>query len=887
MNRTGTSIRPRLFERLKAAVLNIPLRPVDMQSTRMPDLEVWKAPHRAVDMRDWEVAYNMANNAERPDRTRLLDLYDSLLVDSHLASNMESRVLRVVRSKFRLVNAKGDAVPELLRLFEHQWFEDFLRYTAESKFRGHTLIELSELAGPGQLTDVNRIDPRNVLPWSGVVVKRRGEETGYKFREAPLKDYLIEVGRADDLGLLSQVAPVAVVKKYAIGSWSDYVEKFGIPARWVKSSSTDKMRVRQLEEVMQNMVSAAYAVIHGDEEIQVMPTPGTDAHKVFDELISRMNSEISKRILGQDGTSDNKDASGTYGSLKVLQTVAEDRHQADKSAALYVINNELLPRLVLLGYPLKGIRFEWDSMRDLSASEVVDAVAKLGMVYDIDPKYVEERTGMRILGARRMPGELGGDGTGSGRQGGADPEPDDDDPDDDDPDDDDPDDDPEPPKDRKKPKAFRSKRPIGFRTSRPTTALSCCPGCGGARVMAAAPSITTDAIDALLGAAFKGEDWSQPYFAEVGQHYRDGLLSTWNTSLQSLDYNAVDHGAAAAMELNVFRFSAAKTTAALLDLNREVKNSKGFADFKRRAHESGLLDDYNKHKLAVEYQLAVNTGMQSSRYWQQVRDRDAFPYLEYYTQGDDQVRPAHAALDGKVFKSDDPVWDKIYPPNGWNCRCTVLPVAFKPEEVLTEQQGLALMASDPKGYEAMQKGGFLVNRAKVKEVFDLNKAYTDELRGKDPKAFTFNLEQSYGEDMSHATLKAAGLPARGQGLADQQAAMDWFEANAMHTDSDGIQVLVTKDSAGRPITLGPHTLRMKGGDGGFAVANRIPDVLKAPDELWITSIHDRPVMSYVKLYDEGTMRVAVGIDDKELFVHSFTGNLSDAQRSGLLIKPLR
>ena len=76
----------------------------------MPDLEQWNMPHRSVDMQDWEVAKNMARNLLRPDRARLMDLYDSILVDSHLASAMESRVLRVVRSKYRLENADRKSV---------------------------------------------------------------------------------------------------------------------------------------------------------------------------------------------------------------------------------------------------------------------------------------------------------------------------------------------------------------------------------------------------------------------------------------------------------------------------------------------------------------------------------------------------------------------------------------------------------------------------------------------------------------------------------------------------------------------------------------------------------------------------------------------------------
>ncbi len=53
---------------------------------------------------------------------------------------------------------------------------------------------------------------------------------------------------------------------------------------------------------------------------------------------------------------------------------------------------------------------------------------------------------------------------------------------------------------------------------------------------------------------------------------------------------------------------------------------------------------------------------------------EALPYWQYWTAGDLRVRPAHAALDGFCARAIDPVWLRIYPPNGFNCRCCVIPV---------------------------------------------------------------------------------------------------------------------------------------------------------------------------------------------------------------------
>ncbi|HEP9359748.1 TPA: minor capsid protein, partial [Pseudomonas aeruginosa] len=42
---------------------------------------------------------------------------------------------------------------------------------------------------------------------------------------------------------------------------------------------------------------------------------------------------------------------------------------------------------------------------------------------------------------------------------------------------------------------------------------------------------------------------------------------------------------------------------------------------------------------------------------------------------DGKTRPSHAALNGVVYRHDDPVWSSIYPPNGFNCRCRVTAIS--------------------------------------------------------------------------------------------------------------------------------------------------------------------------------------------------------------------
>ena len=48
---------------------------------------------------------------------------------------------------------------------------------------------------------------------------------------------------------------------------------------------------------------------------------------------------------------------------------------------------------------------------------------------------------------------------------------------------------------------------------------------------------------------------------------------------------------------------------------------------------------------------------------------EALPYWVYLTANDSRVRDEHAALHEKAWPAGDPEAVRVYPPNGWQCRC--------------------------------------------------------------------------------------------------------------------------------------------------------------------------------------------------------------------------
>lgn len=100
------------------------------------------------------------------------------------------------------------------------------------------------------------------------------------------------------------------------------------------------------------------------------------------------------------------------------------------------------------------------------------------------------------------------------------------------------------------------------------------------------------------------------------------------------------------------------------------------------AAEAGGITAVNPFHAETVFRTNVQTAYNAGRYemYHAGEVADAFPYFQYHTVGDDRVRPAHAQMDGYIARRDDPVWDTWWPPNGFNCRCTVTAISVEEAE---------------------------------------------------------------------------------------------------------------------------------------------------------------------------------------------------------------
>jgi SPP1 gp7 family putative phage head morphogenesis protein len=80
-------------------------------------------------------------------------------------------------------------------------------------------------------------------------------------------------------------------------------------------------------------------------------------------------------------------------------------------------------------------------------------------------------------------------------------------------------------------------------------------------------------------------------------------------------------------------------------------------------------------RLETIFRTNLQGAYMAGRYKGMVEASDSHPYWMYSAVLDDRTRPRHRSLNGRVFRWNDPIWQVIYPPNGYNCRCRVRPLS--------------------------------------------------------------------------------------------------------------------------------------------------------------------------------------------------------------------
>ena len=351
------------------------------------------------DIQKWRNALALAQSPINPRSYPLQDLYDNLDSDGHYLAQKELRKTATSGYGFSIIDKKnGEVNQEKTDFFCGEWFFIFLDYALDSIFKGFTLIELTD---PKNLT-FEVIPRRNVVGTLGIVQRDISDNKGINFNAKEYQNTLIKVGKPSDLGLMADLCGQLIWKRNAQQSWAEFTERFGMPLITATTSQTSPADIRQLDTMLAELGESARAVLPDGTTINVTPFAGSDAYKVYDSQIDRINAEISKPITG--GTMVTDDGSSRSQSEVHERNLDDKLSEADRRMISFVVNGQLIPLLNRFKYPFnpETDKFQFNASFELSLTEhwnIVNQMIVQG--YDVDEKWLAQTFNVPITGKQK------------------------------------------------------------------------------------------------------------------------------------------------------------------------------------------------------------------------------------------------------------------------------------------------------------------------------------------------------------------------------------------------------------------------------------------------------------------------------------------------------
>lgn len=361
------------------------------------------------DLRVYRNAVLAAENPITPNRFQLLQVYNMVQLDAHLSAAMQQRKNLTLGREFCVFNPDGKENEEKTKLIRKKWFRDFLDMALDSLFWGHSLSQFDSIIninGDDEFKCVDLVPRIYVKPEFHIVTNDTSAVTGTDYLDMPWANWVIGVGKSRDLGLLLKAAPLVIWKKNAFGAWSEFVEKFGNPTRIGKTNVRDEATRSNMDNYLKQMSVAGYAVIDTDDLIELVETKQQDAFNVFDMMIQRVNSEISKLILGQTSTLEEK---SFVGSAEVHERVLQGYAYLDEQLINSVLNYQLLPMLNAHGFGFEGLSIapEAEDAWDLTEKSAFDIALINSGKFKLTPEYIKEKYGTEVMAVEEQGSESG------------------------------------------------------------------------------------------------------------------------------------------------------------------------------------------------------------------------------------------------------------------------------------------------------------------------------------------------------------------------------------------------------------------------------------------------------------------------------------------------
>jgi hypothetical protein len=353
------------------------------------------------------------------DRSRLIDLYEACLQqDAHIRAVIETLLSQILGDRYMLarINEKGKYIKDIkaTQKIQGSQFDKIIRGIVEAKLYGYTLLEIMPHVNPktGKLAEVNIVERRNVLPDQRIVVKRQGlwlPHWNLNSKTYSRNYILINTG---DIGLFSATTPLILAKKFTVANYVNFSHTYGQPiihGKTVSENNTDRKRLaNDIANAAQNKV-----IVTGlDDEVDIKTFTMSNSEKIYTSLIEFVNSEVSNMILGSESMAGGMQS--YVGSTKAHQDIFRERIEVYRRYIENIMNEEIVPRLVEMGYIDSGLDFKYSNRIEMNNEDRIKLYNLITDKYEVTADEIEKEFGIHVGKQLNVMPDIGGGGSGMG-----------------------------------------------------------------------------------------------------------------------------------------------------------------------------------------------------------------------------------------------------------------------------------------------------------------------------------------------------------------------------------------------------------------------------------------------------------------------------------------
>gem|GEM_PF-1185600 len=618
---------------------------------------------------------NAINQANDGKLQALQGLFDQLYKnDDNLAADTDVRTEAIKTAQYTLPDKLSTQQTEYFTEFLDKFVPDLIDQVMDYKLRGLVFRQIIYEMDEGK-SAVYKV--KSFLDYQTLDLRAENDEVVLYVSDEPVRLNLANfIAKFNRYPVYESLLRYYAFTFTALNHWAEFMETYGKPIRIGKyQSGTPQTEKDTLWHAIKSLGTDLAAMISEKTVIEFVEHKGVSASSdLYKDLLIFCQESVTKRILGQVLTTMSQDT-GSYAQSQIHNLVRKDIQNGDlRDAGLYI--SEICTLLNRINFNDDEIVVKLHQAEPIDLASRIDIDLKLASVIEIDDDYFYETYGIpKPKNAKRS---LKVEDTSCLVEGNT--------------------------------TTLNPQRNQRLHRANAKHSLNETEGCLNSEGVFNAIDIKrlkpyvepvlnkySDFIESLtsyeniINAPFPLDLYLE-YGKQLTQAILDGYtnvqatnstinpqrceasLNARSASTVNIDWSQEDIEALSAFRAQAFVVAGVTIDKGLDELkqNAEQAFTKGltFQKWRENIRIKGLSPFY----LRTNFNTAINSAYQA-REWNDLQSiSDTFPYLQYVCISDSRVREEHLSFNGVVYHQDDTFWNENYPPNGWNCRCTVRPL---------------------------------------------------------------------------------------------------------------------------------------------------------------------------------------------------------------------